>query len=1349
MKSTLSATLLIILLVISLQGQEHYNFFKTIPPIDDHVPEWAKLMYSDHPNVYEVDAAYSEYFKEHKFQKSTHTQNYKHWRKQLDHLDYVQPNGSILIPPYKSRQLKRIQKEEVWKKRSRLKSSNTWVAKGPLETRDRTQTQWISDQVNIYTIDQSLSNPNILFSGSETGALFKSTDKGQNWTRVGASLDILGPTTIKIHPTNSDTVYFGRGDNLYRSTDGGTTWSVVYSESSINPVDVLFVPKSGNGFIILAACHGFGTHGTNGRLIRSTDGGTSWTVVNNSPSWDLELKPGSNDTVYVLQSNVNDEEIRFLRSTNKGSSFVEQATGWFPGSASNLNNTMSGARMTVTPANPHYIYVALLGDDVSRTQDVNWVGVYKSTDSGSTWTLPAGDPGGPYDSTHLCLTSFHPTLAWGGTYNQGYYNLAIAASATNPEQILMGGLNLFRSDDGGASYTGIGGYQPGISGHSHPDIQEIEINGSDVWIATDGGVDLYAADISSKVSLNNGLNGSDYWGFDIGWNQDIMVGGRYHNGNAILYEPVYTPGKSKALSGGESPTGFVHPGDNMNVYHSDIGGRRVPVMLDNAVTNIPNIGLYPNESIANEGKGEIEPDPRYYNHLYNTSQNQLFKSTDGGVTFQSIHTFSGDTNDRTLGIEVSRANPNVMYVVLRDRNNGNNGWDGSSIYRTSDGGTNWATIPLPTSNTSGGIFISLSPLNSDELYIAINNGGTGTEKVYKTLNAGTSWINLSDDSLDGQSPEGILVQGGTDGGVYLPTNQSVYYRNNSDPDWRNCGNGLPNSFRTRVIKPFYANDEVRIAGNNGVWSMSFVEGYTPVIQPMAPTNIVTCSRDTLILESFSMVNHSGATWQWTITPAPAYISSTTSRNPKVVLGANGSYDVTLAVTQGSNTNSKTEIALITVNSACDNDALAGNSLRVPGDNTSYAQMPSLNLNSNTVTMMAWVKPNLSHTTNAGLIFVRGNNTVCGLRLNPNNVLNYEWDNQYYWLNSTATLPANQWSHVALVVSPNNGTIYLNGVPVLVNNAVHNVEPFDSDLRIGRDNFGATFADIDEVSIWNKSLTQEEIREYRHLTNPGTNGLVAHYQFNESSGAVLDRAGTAHGTIMGNSSRIRSTAPVGNGASNRQNVNAAGIVNFTGTDVSLTFPASGPYPDGEMVVTKLNVNPDSTSYPNHIPAGQYWILNNYGTNSVFAELSDVTISNLNGVFQASNNYNLYRRGDNEHLNTWLGPNAATSSTGTSLSFGVGNGVTSAVQIGLSGLLCPPTLNLTGTNQGNNSNAMNIADNESAGTISSDQILNSSNTIIYDSGTEILLQNNFEVQLPNPLPASGILFHAFIDGCGGSQ
>ncbi len=493
-----------------------------------------------------------------------------------------------------------------------------------------------------------------------------------------------------------------------------------------------------------------------------------------------------------------------------------------------------------------------------------------------------------------------------GGFSQGYYNLDIAISDTNPDEFMVGFLSLFKSKDGGVTYTQWGGY--GCTGcgneYRHPDHQEIVINNNDVWVCTDGGVDLYNGNFDFVESRNNGLNASAYWGFDQGWNYDVLVGGRYHNGNAAYYEE-YPQGSFLALGGGESATGYVNQGENRNVYHSDIGAKKIPEVITGSLVSISNLSKFSNEDYVYANRSEITNDPRYWNTLYLGKDNQLWKSVDGGITFNSIKTFGDTSSDIVKAIEVSRNDPKILYITQKVGSTG-------KLWKSTDEGVTWIDVSIPANHQT--MYISLNTAN--QLFLALNNGGYSTNKVFRSNDSGNTWVNLSTSALDNESIENIQVQEGTDGGVYLTSNNVVWYRNNTHNDWQLFSQGLPIHYSITRILPFYKKGRIRIAGSRGIWERDFYEPSLPISQPFIADKVVNCYADTVQFDDYSILNHTGASWEWSF-PGASYVSSSTIRNPQVLYSTYGNFDVTLKVTDAfGNTNTKTITKLVEVGNNC-------------------------------------------------------------------------------------------------------------------------------------------------------------------------------------------------------------------------------------------------------------------------------------------------------------------------------------------------------------------------------------------------------------------------------------------------
>ena len=228
----------------------------------------------------------------------------------------------------------------------------------------------------------------------------------------------------------------------------------------------------------------------------------------------------------------------------------------------------------------------LIGD--SKAGDAGFIGLYKSSDSGSSWTLPNGPVGGPYSSTHPNLAN---ALPLGNGHHQGFYNCALLASPTNANHILIGSGSIWKSEDGGSSFFSLGGYVGGILdnvihiGAIHVDMQEFKQTGNTTWVTTDGGIYRSNDFFSSSTNFakkDNGIHSTDFWGLGQGWNEDVLFAGAYHNGNVSFYEN-WGQGNTLNLGGGEPATGYVNPGENRMVYSSNLGGRILPLQIGDPV----------------------------------------------------------------------------------------------------------------------------------------------------------------------------------------------------------------------------------------------------------------------------------------------------------------------------------------------------------------------------------------------------------------------------------------------------------------------------------------------------------------------------------------------------------------------------------------------------------------------------------------------------------------------------------------------------------------------------------------------------------------------------------------------
>jgi hypothetical protein len=216
-------------------------------------------------------------------------------------------------------------------------------------------------------------------------------------------------------------------------------------------------------------------------------------------------------------------------------------------------------------------------------------------------------------------------------------------------------------------------------------------------------------------------------------------------------------------------------------------------------------------------------------------------------------------------------------------------------------------------------------------------------------------------------------------------------------------------------------------------------------------------------------------------------------------------------------------------------------LSFAGASTSIASIPAMNLNTNTLTITGWVKRNGTQNANAGVVFCRAGTTASGLFFGNANELRYNWNNASatYNFNSGLVPPSGQWTFVALVVTPTNGTLYLQpqggSMQSATNTAANVADAFDGVTTFGQDTSSSTRCfngALDEVRIYNTALNATQIA-----------ALAA------ASPTVATAAAAAPGTVAG-----ASTALSVLGASN---VFAESTLTYTWAATTLPAGASAP------------------------------------------------------------------------------------------------------------------------------------------------------------------------------------------------
>ncbi len=859
-------TVFLILTCFVFQSNGQYMYKPSSEEIKK-LPTWAQKMYADDANFNEVTQLYNAYHVTHPFVKTYHTKYYQRWKRKVQ--PFVQSDGSYTLPS--AEQILAQNAVHARNVKEADKRSATWSLLGPVQVFE-SEGKKGHTQTNIYSIEQSPTQPNIMYCGTEPGEVYKSIDKGATWINKSMAYNFGGGVSaVETVYDNADVVIAGSGLGIFRSEDGGDTWANVLTIDYRN-IGEIFAHPSVTSRIFATTDEG---------LFISEDQGLTWAQRFTEKCYDIKCHPVQKNIMYLVKNSPSRGLCEFFKSTDTGLTWQLQSDGWFDTDQVGRND--GGVRLAVSDAAPDMVYAYLIGE--AKTGDLGFIGLYRSENAGETWESRTGEPGGPYSDEHPNLA-----IGWPGwDYHQGFYNCAVMVSNQNADDVLVGGLNLWRSRDGGLTWAPHAGYRGGPL-NMHVDNQDMRALGNDYWVTTDGGT-YHSTDFfeTQPEFMMHGVHGSDYWGFGSGWNEDVLVGGLYHNGNLAAYER-YTKGDFLALGGGEAPTGYVNPGNNRKTYFSDIGGKIIPLNMADPVSSF-SFGKSPNESYWSAASSEMEFDPSCYNIAYLGNGHKLWKTEDGGSNFFALHTFGTNEKDLIQQIEISRSTPDVIYCT-QQFDNGSNG----RLWRTLNNGSSWNSLNIPSGN-SHRMLITLDPLDHQVLWLAYPSGNNG-QKIFKTTDGGATWTNMTTDIINNQEGHSLVHIGGTNGGVYYGSNQAIYYRNNDMTDWELTADGLPTFLNCNILRPFYRDSKIRVASyGKGIWEAAMEEQSTTIIpQAMVDklkTNVL-CKVDSFYFEDYSMANHEGLTWNWTFEGGSPATSD--KRNPSVFFETDGAHEVSMSIT---------------------------------------------------------------------------------------------------------------------------------------------------------------------------------------------------------------------------------------------------------------------------------------------------------------------------------------------------------------------------------------------------------------------------------------------------------------------
>ena len=674
----------------------------------------------------------------------------------------------------------------------------------------------IGGRVRAIAIDPR--NANRLFIGAASGGIWLTEDAGQSYRPLQDFMGNLAIGALVIDPVNPNVMYAGTGESfaglpgigIFKSIDGGVTWAILQATNtdiSVNPSgnDWVYVNRiaisQANPNILLA--------GTLTSLFRSADAGASWAKVGNFRTLDVRFDP--NDASGALAGT---EKGYFYTSRDAGLTWIQSAV-LVPAESLKGRGSPKTARAEIAYAKsqPNVVFASVDNNaDGATTRGEVW----KSMDGGDTWNNLSAPK-------HLS--------------EQGDYNNTIWVDPTNENNVVVGGLDLYQSVDGGMNFTristwqqaGPGAPQPHADHHQIVSVPNFSANNPVVYFGNDGG--LYRANNIFNVSpsgtaswqnLNNGLAVTQFYG---GAGKRAaggkIIGGTQDNGTL-----VYGAGTNwDRFAGGDGGFVAVDPLDDNTLYgeyvyasiHRTVGLATRSYICSGITEALKNTSTNTYCGTNNvEAASFIAPfilDPNNRNRMLVGANslwitNNVKDTTPIWAAIKSpVSPVAATDKPFISAVAVAEKDSNIIWTghVLSGSTTG-------QVWQTSDGlsaAPTWKRVGTGVLPTSAVNRITIDPDNPNRVWVAYS--GFALARIWTTTDGGLTWNNIHS-NLPAITIHDLKRHPSQPNWLYAATANGVYTSENGGQSWSTTNDG-PASVRVREL--FWYDQSTLVAATYG------------------------------------------------------------------------------------------------------------------------------------------------------------------------------------------------------------------------------------------------------------------------------------------------------------------------------------------------------------------------------------------------------------------------------------------------------------------------------------------------------------------------------------------------------
>ena len=708
------------------------------------------------------------------------------------------------------------------------------------------------------------SQPYVFYIGAVDGGVWKSDDAGRTWQPIFDAQPTQSVGAIAVAPSNPDIIYVGSGeglrrpdlsvgDGIYRSADGGRSWTHLGLNDAQQIADLAVDPRDPQRVFAAVLGHPYGPNAERG-IYRSLDGGGSWQQVlykdADTGGSALALDPAHPEVVYAAlwQNRLGPWEDKnefegvgggLFKSTDGGGSWRRLSAG--------LPANLVQVNIALAPSRPARVYAAVATDEPGEYSSAAGLGIFRSDDAGESWQRITTDP--------------RAALRIGGGDLP-----VLRVDPQNPDVVYSASIVAMKSVDGGKSWQPLRGAPGG------DDYQNLWVSPSDPHIIA------LVADQGAVVTLNGGRTWSSW----------------FNQPTAQLYHVSVTPGFPYRLCAGQQESGSVciaSRGNDGSITERDwhpVGaieygyvaadpldpdlvygaGRNEVSKFHVSTGQVQNVTPTPLRSgVRVDRTMPLVFSPLDPHRLYYGAQ-RLYLTRDGGASWDAI---SPDLARADAGIPASVGalhgpeagkQRGVIYALgVSPRELGTlwAGTDDGLVWLTTDGGAHWSNVtPPPLTPWSKVTQIEASHFDAASAYVTVSRLRVDDLRpyIYRTRDGGQSWQALAE-GLPADAPVNSLREDPQRRGLlFAATERAVWMSADDGAHWGSLQLNLPHT----SMRDLWIHDDDLIVATHGR-SLWILDDIAPLRQLPEAT-----AREVVLLQPSAARRLQRSTW--TDTPIP-------------------------------------------------------------------------------------------------------------------------------------------------------------------------------------------------------------------------------------------------------------------------------------------------------------------------------------------------------------------------------------------------------------------------------------------------------------------------------------------------